>query len=241
MKALVLDTSLQGLTLGLVEITGKTFQILELYGTDKPQEAAAHLPGLCQGLLDKRSLKVKDLATLLVSHGPGSFTGIKIGLSFASGWKRAGSPIKIYGLSSVQGLVRQRATGRSLLLPATQTAGYFARFDGKESSVGVIDLLTPYVTARVEESTLQPIPIRAEELGSVEILGKWPKVEAWLTEQKISWTFFADADFHRAVITGMVQDFIANSDKLSEGNLGPVYLRKSAPEEKLDNMAKGQT
>ena len=238
MKFFILDTSLQGITLGLVEILGQEFRVLDFYGSAHPQEAAARLPELCQLLLHRQNLGLADLEGLLVSHGPGSFTGIKIGLSFASGWSRAGTGSRIYGLSSLKGLARQLPVGRSLALPATQTAGYFVRQRAGAGEAGVIDLGLPFKVGAFEESSQSFMPIELAELGHIEILGTWPKLEASLTEYKVVWSRHQVDDFHQRVIGGMVEDFIANSDKLSEGVLVPVYLRKSAPEEKLDNLAK---
>lgn len=237
-KVLVLDTSLQGLTLALVELSGSSFDILEQYDSHLPQEAAARLPELCQSLLQKQKWNVKDLDILLVSHGPGSFTGIKIGLSFAAGWKRAGNRTKVYGVSSVKGLQGLKPKGHSLLIPATQTAGYFAQNGEDKVELGVIDLLSTYKIAKVDDAMESHVNVSATSLGQAEILGQWPKIEAWLTEQNVAWTKASpdnnQPDFHSSVVKGMVQEFIANSDKLSEGKLVPVYLRKSAPEEKLE-------
>ncbi|MES2745839.1 MAG: hypothetical protein V4655_10460 [Bdellovibrionota bacterium] len=240
MNFFVLDTSLQGVTLGLVSIEAASYRILASYGSSQPGEAAARLPELFQKLLKETSLALKDIDGFLVSHGPGSFTGIKIGLSFAAGWNRAGTKTKVYGVSSVKGLQRQLPLRQSLFLPATQTAGYFSEHGESQGDVnlGVIDLALPSVVSRFQESTDSLHPMNYKDLGEVKILGVWPKVEAWLTEQTIPWSRYENPLLHESVITGMVEEFIAKSDKLSEGELAAVYLRKSAPEEKLDNLAK---
>ncbi len=240
MNFFVLDTSLQGVTLGLVTIEAPSHRILASYGSSQPGEAAARLPELCQRLLKETDLALDDIDGLLVSHGPGSFTGIKIGLSFAAGWNRAGTKTKVYGVSSVKGLQRQLPKNQSLFLPATQTAGYFSQLQESQTAVnlGVIDLALSSVAARFQESTDSLQPIAQKDLGEVKILGVWPKVEAWLAEQNIPWSRYENPLLHESVITGMVEEFIAKSDKLSEGELTAVYLRKSAPEEKLDNLAK---
>jgi tRNA A37 threonylcarbamoyladenosine modification protein TsaB len=234
----VLDTSLQGLTLGLVVIEKASFRILKTYGSTQPSEAAARIPELCLKLLVDAKLTLSSIYGLLVSHGPGSFTGIKIGLSFASGWNRAGTHAKIYAVSSLRGLQRQLPPNQSILLPATQTAGYFSRHEISRTGLGVIDLSSYAVATRFVEDQDVMEPISAKELREVKILGLWPKIEAWLTEHGIPWSRYDNPKFHDAIIAGMVEEFIANSGKLSEGELVPIYLRKSAPEEKLDNLAK---
>jgi tRNA A37 threonylcarbamoyladenosine modification protein TsaB len=238
--ALIIDTSLQGLTLGLVKIEGPGYEILEIYGSMHPQEAAARLPELCQGLLMNQNLRLENLDTLLISHGPGSFTGIKIGLSFASGWNRAGTRLKVYGLSSFQGLLKQIPDADALVLPATQTAGYLTMKSQGSVRIGVLDLNQLSVASLHEEASDSLHALDSKALTKVGVLGSWPKMEDWLTSQSIAWKTLETDKLYRAVVSGMTEDFIANSAQLSEGNLVPIYLRKSAPEEKLDALkAKG--
>lgn len=242
MLALIIDTSLQGLTIGLVKIDSqnKSHEILEIYGSMHPQEAAARLPELCQGLLMKQNLRLENLDTLLISHGPGSFTGIKIGLSFASGWKRAGTKLKVYGVSSFQALLKQIPDTDALFLPATQSAGYLTLKSQNATRIGVLDLSQSSVVSLHNEVSDSLSPLDAKDLTRVKILGSWPKMEDWLSSQAIEWKTLESENLYRAVVSGMAEDFIANSAQLSEGILVPIYLRKSAPEEKLDALkAKG--
>lgn len=244
MKTLVLDTSLQGITLAVCEISAHTVEFKEIFGSANPQEATARLPELCSNILKKVGWTVAEVDTVLVSHGPGSFTGIKIGLSFMSGWKRAGLPLKVYGVSSLKGLLTQKKDIHSLFLPATSTAGYFAVRDKGEVKVGVVDLSqqNPLVLRSEFEGDSASSSFDRSQLGQLEILGSWPKIEGWLGANNLAFRETKLDDIHPLVARGMVEDFIANLDKLSEGTLVPVYLRKSAPEEKLelDNQAKSQ-
>ncbi len=49
------------------------------------REHAEKLPGFCREVLSESGLSVHDLDVVAVSIGPGSFTGLRIGLSFAKG------------------------------------------------------------------------------------------------------------------------------------------------------------
>ncbi len=238
MKTIVLDTSLQGVTVGLVEIVDRKAKILNFYGSPLPQEAAAKLPEICSNLLQAEGLSVKDLDAFLVSRGPGSFTGIKIGLAFALGWQQAKTKVKFYGVSSFAGLQSFLTQNESLFLPATQTAGYFARKTLHGIAFGTVDLSLARPLRLLKTDGSIDSELAANALGEVKFLAPWPKVSQWLETEGVPQSSFAPENIHQAVILGMVEDFIANSDKLSEGILEPVYLRKSAPEEKLENSAK---
>ncbi len=50
-----------------------------------PRVHAEKLAVICKELLDRNALKVRDLDGIAVSSGPGSFTGLRIGMSFAKG------------------------------------------------------------------------------------------------------------------------------------------------------------
>ncbi len=238
---LVIDTSLQGVTLGLVRRNGAAVELLRHYGSSQPQEAAAKLPALASDLLHSAGLGFTNVDHLLVSHGPGSFTGIKIGLSFASGFKKAGTATKVYSVSSFKALTRYLPHETCIALPATQTAGYFAIKTELGVQVGVIDIALAQVFQLYDEGQEKLVPFDANLLENITLLGPWPKIQTWLESRTIGVKHLELKDLHEAVVLGMTQDFIANSGELSEGRLEPIYLRKSAPEEKLDQQGKDAT
>ena len=49
------------------------------------REHAENLPHYCETVLEKGNTDISELAAIAVSIGPGSFTGLRIGLSFAKG------------------------------------------------------------------------------------------------------------------------------------------------------------
>jgi len=63
----------------------------------------AALPGAVAQLLDEANLRPADLAAIAVGTGPGSFTGLRIGLSYAKGLVFA-SRAKIVGVPSLDAL-----------------------------------------------------------------------------------------------------------------------------------------
>ena len=63
----------------------------------------AALPGAVSELLDKSGLRPTDLAAIAVGVGPGSFTGLRIGLSYAKGLAFA-SGAKMVGVPSLDAI-----------------------------------------------------------------------------------------------------------------------------------------
>lgn len=94
---LVLDTSTLTLSLALVEQVGEDSRPLEHVVVGPPQKQSEVLPGLIGELLARHGLKLAELEGLAVGLGPGSFTGLRIGLAtmkalaYATGLKVAGA------------------------------------------------------------------------------------------------------------------------------------------------------
>lgn len=80
MNTLIIDTSSNKVVRVGLEIDGKK------YLTELPldrQKAQAVLP-LVEQLLKKHKLNLKDLTGIRVNAGPGSFTGLRVGVSIAN-------------------------------------------------------------------------------------------------------------------------------------------------------------
>jgi tRNA threonylcarbamoyladenosine biosynthesis protein TsaB len=66
-----------------------------------PSMQSENLFSMIIEILDEAQLKISDLDTIITSNGPGSFTGIRIGVSAVRGMKIALDKVKIIGLSSL--------------------------------------------------------------------------------------------------------------------------------------------
>ncbi len=230
---LILDSSLQGALLGVATAKESpdgsfAWELLCHQHFEKPQDAAASLPTLVVETLRSVGLKVSDLTALLVGVGPGSFTGIKIGLSFAYGLKRSSPALKLWGASALQSLAKVESD-RLWILPATQSSGYFAQ----NTALGVVQ-----ETADASGTfKLQGSPSGWPAV--VNVLGSWPRFSKFCLDQGINLREESIGSLSQSVLSGMLEDFIANSERLSDGLPEPLYLRKSAPEEKLEQVVFG--
>ena len=95
---LSLDTSTLTLSLALVEREpGGGLRALEHVVVGPPQKQSEVLPGIIGELLSRHGAKLAELEGLAVGLGPGSFTGLRIGLAtvkslaYAAGLKVAGA------------------------------------------------------------------------------------------------------------------------------------------------------
>src|ERR1700760_1866599 len=77
-----IDTSTTKGEIGLAE-EGKTLFQLE---NDKPKEHAAWLHPAVQQLLQTAGRTMKDLDAVAVTEGPGSYTGLRVGMAAAKGF-----------------------------------------------------------------------------------------------------------------------------------------------------------
>ena len=78
MKILYIDTSSETLLISLD--TEKTFDCIKL---ENIKEHSIYAVEKVREILDKNNIEAKDLDKIVVVNGPGSFTGLRIGVTIA--------------------------------------------------------------------------------------------------------------------------------------------------------------
>src|SRR5271169_3851012 len=73
----------------------------------------ATLPAMVDELLERAALRLDDLAGVAVGIGPGSFTGLRIGLGYAKGLAWAGG-LAIVGINSLDAIAVGAASHRAV-------------------------------------------------------------------------------------------------------------------------------
>lgn len=170
---------------------------------------------------------VKDLTGIGVAVGPGSFTGIKVGLAFVHGLRMAfKTPVPCAPLVALEEAALTLAERRGtrdfgLLLPATRTHGYFAAVVG--SSIVPARLVA--FEGELGSEHLAPLP----EGAPLAVFGGWPAAEAWRPAVKLSPSEVSDA-----AIYGMsTRSQALWPQGFGLAALAPRYLRLSTAEENL--------
>ena len=98
-----LDTSTLRLSLALARSNGTTVEIVEEQLFDPELKQSDLLPGSILEMLGRHQVQLSQLGGIGVGLGPGSFTGLRIGLATAKGLAYA-SGIPLAGMSSLEAM-----------------------------------------------------------------------------------------------------------------------------------------
>ncbi|MBU2869346.1 tRNA (adenosine(37)-N6)-threonylcarbamoyltransferase complex dimerization subunit type 1 TsaB [Colwellia sp. E2M01] len=100
MNYLALDASTEACSVAL-EVNGKMYSHFELC----PQSHSLQLLPMIDGLLKEAGIKLADLDGLIFGQGPGSFTGVRIGVGVAQGLAFSAN-LPVVGVSSLQAMAQ---------------------------------------------------------------------------------------------------------------------------------------
>jgi len=128
MKVLGFDTATNWCTIGLVE---DNELIAEWTIKSKMSQLNRLIPGISM-LLKEKEIKFADLSAIAVTIGPGSFTGVRLGLVTAKTLSQAGR-LPVIGINSLEAIVFQCPVENSLIVPVIDArknqvfAGFYRR------------------------------------------------------------------------------------------------------------------
>jgi tRNA threonylcarbamoyl adenosine modification protein YeaZ len=137
MHALFIDCSFSGLTLAL-QTHGNP--ALFTYTSATPRSSDI-LAAELKNVLEKSNAKAMDIIRAVVTVGPGSFTGSRLGLAAVEALKLVNNNLEIIGISTLQALAEQVVQGGqtgpfTLLLNAAGGQVYVQGFDAQGHSHG---------------------------------------------------------------------------------------------------------
>lgn len=227
---LLVDTSLAGARLALVERANP--RSIWTGSANEVQGSAARLPGLlAEGLLSTGA-GTKDICGAVVSTGPGSFTGIRVGIAFARGLG-AGLGRPVAGCSSLGLLAARRAamsgTSVAVLAGSTATNGYLAfAVDGKSPLLRAISVDS--LSWPDETPTMRVMLAAGWSLMEKKLAGTSLDLEVVPVAKIADEALVCMANAAPLLLTG---DWTSGGG-YSESELDPVYLRRSSVEERLD-------
>lgn len=226
---LLVDTSTTGFALALVGEVSKSIEWKKVY-TDKYGAAQFLVSSLKEGLNDLE-ITAKDISRVVVGRGPGSFTGIKIGLSFVTGLYAGKPEIKFAGVSSLEVMSRaykQKFGGQpdplTIAIKATKAHGFCSVWSGNSE--------------KVESFSFDVDNHEHSCYGTQEFVscGEWSEfADAITSVQGKGLKVLEASDVLFLTIEGM--HILLKNNLLSFEDLPPqaVYLKKSTAEERLEN------
>ena len=133
---LAIDTAAPRLQLGLLLADGRTDVSVDEIATGHAELIFERIAAL----LDRNGLGYAELERIVTTTGPGSFTGLRIGLSAARGIGLARG-IPVVGVSSLLALSLGAAGPVTVLLDARRGEAYFQAFAGPGQPVTEGELL----------------------------------------------------------------------------------------------------
>jgi tRNA threonylcarbamoyladenosine biosynthesis protein TsaB len=236
-KLLALETSGKSLGVALRTESGLVFH-------ENVTAGAIHGRGLAPLIhkaLGEGGLRPEQLSAIAISLGPGSWTGLRIGLSAAKAlaW---GAGIELVGVPSFEALALDAAAhapGQArLMLRDARSEGFFlALFDETLAAPARLIPETVLKPAEMVETVRQVVAQRG--ISGVCISGDRVCLDAISSDaQRNNWTLLSDVEHitggsvaeagWRRLMAGESLKTAADIHKLS-----PIYLRASGPELKL--------
>jgi len=231
MIVLGLDTATAYTTVGLVRDATTVGEIAERAGAGH----AARLPALVARLLEQSGLSLRQVDAVAVSTGPGSFTGLRVGLGFAKGIAFAGG-LRIVGVSTLKALAAaapSRFTTIAAVTDARRGETYLAIFRRSASEV-----------ARVCEDVAVPPDEAAERVlgalrddDSVIVVGdaaeRYPEVFRGLRRGRLEVASYDEFPPRGGVVAWLGKQRLARGDADRAEVLVPVYVRAATAERNL--------
>ena len=206
MRVLYIDTSSDYLYSGIVIDDKLVSSIKKKYEKDLSKEA---LPKIIE-LFDEANITPKDLDKIIVVNGPGSFTGIRIGITIAKtiAWALNINITPISGLTAMA-ISCNINTYKMPLIDARRGYVYGAIYDKDNNKV-------------IEDSHiyLQDLLDKSKDLSDVTVI---TNNDLDINIKKESY----DPDILKIVKT------FENSDGITPHLVNPIYLKKTEAEEKL--------
>ena len=231
MKILALETSAKAVSVAVVEngtVLASAYQNVGL-------THSVTLMPLLDSMLKNAGLTMEDIDCVAVANGPGSFTGLRIGVSAAKGLAWTGE-LPCCGVSTLEAMAQNLRDHDGIVIcamDARRNQIYNALFEAKD---GTLTRLCPDRAIGLDEVAAA---LKNCEISKI-VVGDGAKLcYTYLSEQGIDCRMAQPgAVMQNAVGVGMVAcKMAAQGETVSSRDLVPVYLRLSQAER--ERLAKG--
>jgi tRNA threonylcarbamoyladenosine biosynthesis protein TsaB len=152
MLILAIDTALDACSVAVFDTATEAFPALETEVIGKGH--AERLMAMIETAMGKARVRFADLGRVAVTVGPGSFTGIRVGLAAARGIGLAGH-LPVVGISTLDAIARG-VPGHDpvcVALDARRSEVYVATYDADRQLIGAPEIVTIEEAAARARST----------------------------------------------------------------------------------------
>lgn len=217
MKILAIDTSSSVCSTALLE----NENIIDENNLDNGRTHSENLMPLIEELLNRNNISLKEINLIAVTVGPGSFTGIRIGISTIKPMSEIYN-IPIASVTSLETLARNDESNKNkiVLIDARNNQVYAGVFN-KE-----YDLLEEYMADDINE-----VVKTIKKYENSIIIGDAGILHKEFLKENIKNVEFSNKNKQSSVSTGKIgyKKYI-NNDLKNADTVLPTYLRKSQAE-----------
>ena len=235
MRILAVDTSSEICSVAILE----NDRVIAENSLNDGKTHSENLMTIMENTLEENKTKLNDIDLIACSVGPGSFTGIRIGISTIKAFSDV-TNIKSIGITSLMALAYNNDYSGYIcsLIDAKNNNVYYSLFDTSTNKyVQIGDYLAQDINSITEILKVCNKPIFFVGNGSIvykDVLESALKENAIFTtnneENKLSAKSIGIAAF----------DVFSNNEYgYEEFNLSPIYLRKSSAERELEEKQNG--
>lgn len=215
-RILLLDCSLPGVAVAITD--AESGRCLSSEMTLPKDGSSTLLAPMVQSVVKKSHMSFAEIIGIAVGIGPGSFTGIRMGLAFAYGLKAALPQVQVAGISSLQAMAAsKKGRGAVWILAGTRNQGFLAQEDQAPRSFFLSNL----------ESQLQTLK------NEYVLCGNWSDFEHQVGGEVKKIQERELLQYSLDCLAGESKKIDWSASSLNQELPEPMYLRASTAEEKL--------